>query len=330
VKAGMGVAIIIPCYNYGRFLGEAIESALAQTVQPDEILVVDDGSTDDTAAVASYHGDRVRYVHQENEGPSSARNHGIRITESQWMLFLDADDVLDPRAIEELSECARLPERPDLVFGDASTVEGDTVTCERYVAEKDIYDCVAERLTESRLLLDPKKLWCRVVRKGNFIPPSTTLIHRCCFEHSGFFNERVRRGEDWELIVRLALQHRFVFTARVLCARRRHESNLTNPDAFRPAFSDSMDLFESLLSLPWSHRERHVLKEARLKRFFEYGKTCHWRGYPQEARRWLFRAWKGRPHYLAWLLHLLKACLPSALVRKTGNLRGRLRRPTRQ
>jgi len=136
MKARIGVAIIIPCYNYGRFLGDAIESALAQTVQPAEILVVDDGSTDNTAAVASQYEPLLRYVYQENAGPSSARNYGIRITQSQWLLFLDADDILDPQAIQELSECAQLPEQPDLVFGDASTFEGQTVTCERYVAKR--------------------------------------------------------------------------------------------------------------------------------------------------------------------------------------------------
>jgi len=91
-----------------------------------------------------------------------------------------------------------------------------------------------------------------------------------------------------------------------------------------------MALFESLLSLPWSKQERHVLREARLTRFAEYGKCCYWKGYPEEARRWLLRAWKGRPQCLAWLFQVLKACLPLALVRMGRNLRGRLGRPTRQ
>ena len=90
------VSVIIPCYNYGRFLSQAIESALAQTHSNLEIVIVDDGSTDDTAAVASAYKDRVVYHYQPNRGPSAARNTGIGLSSGQFLAFLDADDWLDP------------------------------------------------------------------------------------------------------------------------------------------------------------------------------------------------------------------------------------------
>jgi glycosyltransferase involved in cell wall biosynthesis len=93
------VSVVIPCFNQGRFLSEALESVLAQTYRPSEIVVVDDGSTDNTAQVARrYPG--VRYVWQPNKGLASARNAGVRQTSCDYLVFLDADDRLRPYAFE--------------------------------------------------------------------------------------------------------------------------------------------------------------------------------------------------------------------------------------
>ena len=92
------VSVVIPCFNHGRFLPEAIESVLAQTYPWIEILVVDDGSTDNTREVAAQYP-HVRYVYQHNQGLSAARNTGIRHSTGDFLVFLDADDLLYPGAI---------------------------------------------------------------------------------------------------------------------------------------------------------------------------------------------------------------------------------------
>src|SRR3712207_4601210 len=93
------VSIVIPCYNQAHFLGEAIESVLAQTYPHFEVVVVDDGSTDNTEAVAArYPG--VRCIRQENQGLAAARNTGIRRSNGSYLVFLDADDRLLPNALE--------------------------------------------------------------------------------------------------------------------------------------------------------------------------------------------------------------------------------------
>ena len=90
------ISVIIPCYNYGRFLAEAVNSALCQ--QKDgvtvAIIVVDDGSTDDTATVAQGFGQAIRYIYQEHQGVSAARNVGIRAAKGDFLVYLDADDLL--------------------------------------------------------------------------------------------------------------------------------------------------------------------------------------------------------------------------------------------
>ncbi|PYI51683.1 MAG: hypothetical protein DMC62_07885 [Verrucomicrobia bacterium] len=106
-------SVIIPCYNQAHFLHEAIESASAQTYSHREILVVDDGSTDNTAKVtASYPG--VRYVRQENLGVASARNTGFKQSRGEYLVFLDADDRLLPEALRVGVDCLR--QHPDCAF----------------------------------------------------------------------------------------------------------------------------------------------------------------------------------------------------------------------
>src|ERR687890_856397 len=97
VVAGL-VSVVIPCYNQAHFLGEAIESVLAQSYPRFEIIVVDDGSTDDTSKVAARHPGG-RYVYQNNQGVSAARNSGLARSEGEYVVFLDADDRLLPEAL---------------------------------------------------------------------------------------------------------------------------------------------------------------------------------------------------------------------------------------
>src|SRR6266542_2149387 len=103
-RAPQSVSIVIVCYNQARYLREAIQSALAQTFADIEVLVVDDGSTDNTRDVALSFP-RVRYIHQGNQGLAAARNTGIRETTGPYLLFLDADDRLYPEAVQSNMEC---------------------------------------------------------------------------------------------------------------------------------------------------------------------------------------------------------------------------------
>jgi glycosyltransferase involved in cell wall biosynthesis len=99
VTASLGVSVVVPCYNGERFLREALQSAVSQTVPPLEILVVDDGSTDQSAAIAESFGPPVRVIRQANQGESRARNRAIDESRGEWIAFLDADDVWKPEKL---------------------------------------------------------------------------------------------------------------------------------------------------------------------------------------------------------------------------------------
>ncbi|HSE51157.1 MAG TPA: glycosyltransferase family A protein [Gemmatimonadales bacterium] len=106
------VSCIVPVHNGARFLGEALASIAAQRYQPREIIVVDDGSTDDTARVASESGVPLRYLRQEQGGGPSARNHGMRVAQGSFFAFLDADDRWHPDKL--MIQMARFEARPEL------------------------------------------------------------------------------------------------------------------------------------------------------------------------------------------------------------------------
>ncbi len=112
--AAPAVSVIIPVFNGEQYIGEALDSVLGQTLAPSEIVVVDDGSTDGTGDRVRAYGDRVRYVTQENAGPTVARNHGVRLTSGPLIAFLDADDWWAPHKLEVQERT--LSENPDLGF----------------------------------------------------------------------------------------------------------------------------------------------------------------------------------------------------------------------
>jgi glycosyltransferase involved in cell wall biosynthesis len=111
------ISVVIPVHNGELYLAEAVDSALAQTHRPAEVVVVDDGSTDGTAEVAAGLGAAVRYVHQRNRGPGGAMNRGVALARGEYVAFLSADDVWEPEKLA--GQMAALVADPslDLVFG---------------------------------------------------------------------------------------------------------------------------------------------------------------------------------------------------------------------
>jgi glycosyltransferase involved in cell wall biosynthesis len=186
VSGGPLVSVIIPCFNHGHVLGEAIASAWRSTPRDVEILVVDDGSTDDTAAVAqSFAG--VRCVSQPRSGPSRARNRGIAESRGRFMVFLDADDQLAPGALDV--GVAELTAHPmaGFVFGRCRLMAPDGAmipTPERTRIERNHY----------RELLIHNYVWA----------PSMAMFRRASVERAGGFNPEAGAAADYGLYLRIA------------------------------------------------------------------------------------------------------------------------------
>lgn len=186
------VSVVIPAYNYATYLGECIESVLAQTHEPADVLVVDDCSTDATPDVARSFGARVAYHrHDRNSGLSASRNTGIRLTSGELLTFLDADDLMAPDNL--LQKSSRMAEHPSvgIVFGNAEVIDaaGDPLG-------------IARPRDGSRLL--PSTELLRMLLDHNPFFASSAVVRRRCFDVAGEFDESLRHAEDWDMWLRLA------------------------------------------------------------------------------------------------------------------------------
>ncbi|MFI5362180.1 MAG: glycosyltransferase family 2 protein [Elusimicrobiota bacterium] len=205
------VSVVIPTYNRAGRVAAAVDSVLAQDYPEIEILVVDDGSTDDTRArMAAFYGSnpKVRCFPKANGGVSSARNLGIRESRGAYVAFLDADDVWLPGKISLQLECLLLFPRAGMVWTDMAAVDADgKIVHERYLrrmysAYEDYptpRDLFAKELQEARIgdfeafcgdIFSPMVL-------GNLVHTSTALLRRERLEKTGFFDESFRTGEDY-------------------------------------------------------------------------------------------------------------------------------------
>ena len=189
------VSVIIPCYKQAHYLPEAIDSALAQTYPHVEIIVVDDGSPDDTAAVARRYGDRVHYVRRPNGGLSAARNTGMARARGVYLKFLDADDHLHPD---------QLARQVEALAGRTDRVSLTTVRLYRDGAPDNFLDHVPRA---TALLPD----LFRPLDWGNL---SGWLIPAELARAAGGFDVSLQGHEDWYFLVRLGLQAPELFTDR--------------------------------------------------------------------------------------------------------------------
>ena len=131
------VSVVVPAYNYARYLPKAIDSALGQTHPPLEVIVVDDGSTDDTPRVLAAYADRIRVIRQANQGAGAARNAGIAAARGEYVAFLDSDDLWHPRKLElQLARFASDPETTAFI-SEVSAPSADAKHSSIFVASDD-------------------------------------------------------------------------------------------------------------------------------------------------------------------------------------------------
>lgn len=198
------VSIIIPALNAERFIAEAIESILAQGVEPIEIVVIDDGSTDRTAAIANRYGSPVRCISQPNRGLPGARNSGLAAASGDLIGFCDADDVFMPGCLQlQLEKLGANPDK-DLVVG-------------RFVNETMVGNS-ADGISFTPL----------EVTDDYIMSMSVSIVRRHVFDTVGRFDEAMRYCDDWDWFMRAReAQVPILFHPNQIMWRRLHDGNMT-------------------------------------------------------------------------------------------------------
>lgn len=183
------ISVIVPCYNQGRFLSETLNSVLEQSFSEWDLIVVDDGSTDDSADIAKSYAaadSRIRYVRQENAGPSAARNKGVSLASAPLLFFLDGDNMILPKFLEIGVEYMESHAECVLFNSRATYFGGKTGEFRlRYTSYQD-------------LLVDNSIDCACIVRREDFC-------------RIGGFDEKLRGYEDWEFFIRLLYHHDTVY-----------------------------------------------------------------------------------------------------------------------
>lgn len=200
---------MIPAYNQAKFLKEAIQSVLLQSFHDYEIIVVDDGSTDETRFVANQFGSFVHYIYQANKGLGAARNTGIQNARGRYIAFLDSDDLWMPEFLDSMVGLA------------TANPDGSVFYCSaRYMDEE---GHALPQLIEPKL--DGSSGMYESLVKANTLIPSTVVLLRTVIVAEGLFDQTstaIHGCEDWDLWLRLAPHYRFVSTSKCLVRYRVH------------------------------------------------------------------------------------------------------------
>ena len=205
------VSVIIPNYNYAHYLTQAVDSVLAQTYPEVEIIVVDDGSTDDSETILRSYGDRVRWIRQKNQGVSAAQNLGVQETRGELVAFLDPDDLWLPEKLER--QVQRFLDDTDLGLVHCGVEEVDHTGAHLQFCVEGLEGWVARDML----------LFKRAVILGG---GSGLVVLRSEFEAVGGFDTSLSTSADWDFFYRLATRGRVGFVPKPLVKYRVHGSNM--------------------------------------------------------------------------------------------------------
>jgi glycosyltransferase involved in cell wall biosynthesis len=207
------VSVVIPCYNQGHFLSDAIESVLNQTHRPLDIVVIDDGSTDGTSDVAARYPE-VRCLRQQNMGLSEARNRGIKESLGSYLIFLDADDRLLPHAVETGLNALKTHPECAFVYGESKSIASDGTP---------VANTPRPRIDNEHYM--------ELLRDNYIYNPAMVVYRREIFHCVAGFDRSVNPAADYDLYLRISRKYRIFGHGTPVCEYRQHESSMSTNSA---------------------------------------------------------------------------------------------------
>lgn len=291
------VSVVIPAYNKADFTIRTIESVLNQTYTNIEIIVVDDGSTDDTPRKIIKYNDQVTYIRKENGGACSARNAGIKAASGDYVALIDCDDIYYPEKIQKSVECLASDPEIGFVYNSAYFINEDDEIVSEY---KNFGYDASGRITKKLL-------------EYNIICNSTVVIKKECFKHVGYFDESIFIPADWDMWIRLSEVYKAGYVDEKLTGYRVSHTYTIN--------HVEKGLKEELYILDKSFKRQtkvpHNLKKRCLANiFYRYGLMNLAQENYIQAKKLFFNAFKRKPFDLKLgFLSLASVLFPSLLFR---------------
>jgi len=235
------VSVIMPAYNVETCICEAIDSVLAQTYQDFEIIVIDDGSNDNTRRILDQYAAKIKYIYQENKGVSAARNRGIREAQGEYVAFLDADDIWFADKLMSQITIAQQNSDISLFFSDAEVFnDGGRLETSLRPPNASLYDSgsLGDKIVNT-IFNDGS------IIKGNFfeslfmrnlVLTSTVFVRRECLVEAGCFDESIKICEDYDLYLRISRTHALLYFNKVMVRYRFRDDSLSGKVSLRNIF----------------------------------------------------------------------------------------------
>jgi glycosyltransferase involved in cell wall biosynthesis len=312
------VSVIITTYNQARYIGATIQSAIDQDFLDREIIVVDDGSTDDTPARVAAFGHRVISLRQRNQGVAGSRNTGIRQARGELLAFLDGDDLWEPRKLSRQVTAARDHPSAGLIVADGEQFDdGGAILQSSLLA------------TSIRALLgssDSITVRCyeQLLHHNVILTSSQVLVPRAVLDRVGLSDMRIGHASDWDLYLRIAARYDVTFLRETLTRWRYLPTSVSGPQHLREMrwAADEVAVLRKQLSEA-SEEYRPLIRRMLKTRIFERAYTIYSYGMETDrrfAREQLLRMlhrYPGSPTVLAFLAALH---LPRGLNRRAGSV----------
>jgi len=289
------ISVVVATYNRARFLPETIESVLKQRCRDFELIIVDDGSTDDTQRVLQSYGDHIRSFYQENCGPSAARNLGIRQARGQWIAIQDSDDLCTPDHLETLFGFVRENPNYGMVFANGAYLGGPEHNRETIIPK------------EKSLRLAQGGVRLRDLFDKSIVRLQAALLSKTCLEAIGGLDENLRICMDLDLAFRLFIRYPVAYLDQVVFLYRKHEGNIGRNQELR--LLENIRVIEKLVrDYP---KAREILGHARVARrmayrYYRLAKGRWKAGDRGGAREALRQALSLRPFFLKYRLYQLR------------------------
>lgn len=289
------ISAVIPVYNGSNFLREAIESVLNQTYRNYELIVVDDGSTDDTWNIIQSYGNVIRAFHKENGGVSSALNLGIREMKGEWFAWLSHDDLWMPDKLELQMSYHNL--HPHILGSYTHFVSINENKSESI-------PCYCPEISGSKGLRD--------LFMGNFIPGDTIFIHKKVFADVGLFDEKLRVSQDYDMWLRIIHKYKLGLIPKHLTSIRFHP----NQDGKKFKHLEDGDLRQLIIKNFESIDKNKLFSDLRYKQqnelesyacFWFANKLCYLHQWYDIADEFFLKAYSINPTIVTKLMVQIKA-----------------------
>jgi len=278
------VSVILAAYNRAEFLPQTVESILSQRFQNFELIVIDDGSTDETQRVLVPYASRIKYLYQQNRGPSAARNLGMRNARAEWLAFQDSDDLSLPNHLLTLHDYVRNHPDCGMVFANGSYLEGPAHNRETIIPE-----------AKSRRLM-ARGVQLEDLFDKSIVRLQAALMSKRCYQEVGGHDESLRISMDLDLAFRICSRHPIAYIDEVVFSYRKHSGNISANQELR--LIENIRVIEKLLE--YNGTAEALLGAGRVRsrlayRYYRLAKARWKQGEQARAREALAKAIRLRP-----------------------------------